>query len=145
MDTGLIEDRLQEKKIRPTAMRLLVYNILKEAKGAIALTDIETVILTNSSLEIPVDRTTIYRTVKTFEKKGVAHAIEQGNGVMAYALCQSNCQENHHRDQHLHFYCERCKKTSCLRDQQIPNVSLPNGYEIHDLNFIAKGICDQCA
>lgn len=144
MDTSLIEERLQQKKIRPTAMRLLVYNILKEANGAISLTDIETLFQTKRSLEIPVDRTTIYRTIKTFEKKGIAHAIEQGNGAMTYALCQNNCEENHHRDQHLHFYCERCKKTSCLREQ-IPKITLPDGYEIHDLNFIAKGICDQCA
>lgn len=144
MDTDLIEVQLQRKKIRPTAMRLLIYNILNEAKGAISLTDIETIFQTDRDLEIPVDRTTIYRTIKTFEKKGVAHVIEQGNGVLKYALCQSNCEENHHRDQHLHFYCERCEKTSCLRDQKIPVVTLPSGYEIHDLNFIAKGICDQC-
>lgn len=145
MDTDFIEDRLQQKKIRPTAMRLLVYSVLKEAKGAISLTDIETTFQTSSALEIPVDRTTIYRTVKTFEKKGVAHAIDQGNGIIAYALCQSNCEENHHQDQHLHFYCEVCKKTSCLRNQHIPKIALPVGYQIHDLNFIAKGICDQCA
>ena|SRR5690606_9891395 len=144
MDTDLIEVQLQRKKIRPTAMRLLIYNILNEAKGAISLTDIETIFQTDRDLEIPVDRTTIYRTIKTFEKKGVAHVIEQGNGVLKYALCQSNCEENHHRDQHLHFYCERCEKTSCLRDQKIPAITLPSGYEIRDLNFIAKGVCDQC-
>jgi Fur family ferric uptake transcriptional regulator len=144
MDTELIEIQLQQKKIRPTAMRLLIYNILNRANRAISLTDIETIFQTNNDLEIPVDRTTIYRTVKTFEKKGVAHAIDQGNGVLKYALCQSNCEENHHRDRHLHFYCKRCEKTSCLTDQLIPKITLASGYEIHELNFVAKGICDQC-
>lgn len=144
MDTTFIELQLKQKKIRPTAMRLLIYNILKQSQQAISMTDIETIFHTSSSLEIPVDRTTIYRTVKTFEKKGVAHAIDQGNGVLKYALCQSDCDENHHRDQHLHFYCERCQNTSCLKDQKIPEVVLPQGYQIHELNFMAKGICDRC-
>lgn len=144
MNTGIIELKLKRKKIRPTAMRLLIYNILSESKQAISLTDIETIFQTSRALEIPVDRTTIYRTVKTFEKKGVAHGIDQGNGVLKYALCQSNCDEGHHRDQHLHFYCERCKNTSCLADQKIPEVGLPQGFEIHELNFMAKGVCDQC-
>ncbi|MDG3581801.1 Fur family transcriptional regulator [Galbibacter pacificus] len=144
MDTANIENKLKNKKIRPTAMRLLVYNLLQEKQQAISLTDIETAFLTDESLSIPVDRTTIYRTVKTFEKKGVVHGIEEGSGIVKYALCDNDCDDEHHSDMHLHFYCTSCQKTFCLTDHKIPKVALPNNYKVLDLSLMAKGICEDC-
>ena len=34
------------------------------------------------------DRITIYRTLKTFEEKGIVHGIEEGTTEVKYALCQ---------------------------------------------------------
>ena len=48
-------------------------------------------------------------------------------------------------DQHVHFYCERCHRTFCLTDMPIPTVSLPAGYELHDINYMAKGLCPECS
>ncbi|MBC6998930.1 hypothetical protein [Cytophaga sp. FL35] len=61
-----IEDFLESKGIRPTAIRMLVFRYLANQKAAVALTDVE------NSFE-KADRTTLYRTLKTFEENSVVH------------------------------------------------------------------------
>ena len=55
-----IEEKLLEKDIKPTAMRLLVLDYMLQQKGTLSLTDIEKGLA-------PSDRITIYRSLKNFE------------------------------------------------------------------------------
>lgn len=132
------EKQLAEKKIKPTAMRLLVLDFLLKQKSAIRLTDIE------KGME-PADRTTIYRTLKTFEEKGLVHCIDDGTGFPKYALCAENCSPGAHHDLHVHFYCIECKETFCLPDSTIPDIPLPQKFKPLELNLVIKGVCDGCA
>ncbi|OJR65776.1 transcriptional repressor, partial [Escherichia coli] len=93
MSTLNLEQELKAKKINPTAMRLLVLKFLKQQKGAVSLADIE------ASFE-QSDRVTLYRTVKTFESKGLLHSITTNN-ITHYALCAQGCDEKNHHDTHL--------------------------------------------
>lgn len=131
------EEILVGKKINPTAMRLLVLEFLQQQNAATSLTDIENG-LTHS------DRITIYRTLKTFQEKGLVHCIEDGTAAPKYALCAENCDDHHHHDLHVHFYCNQCNKTYCLPDSKIPEIQLPRKFQTQELNLIVKGICDQC-
>jgi len=131
-----IERELQAKNIKPTAMRILVLKFLKQQQGAVSLADIE-----NSFDQS--DRVTIYRTVKTFESKGLLHRIT-ANGVTQYALCSSSCSEDNHHDTHLHFICNQCKKTICLTQVSIPKIEIPSGFQLHDIEVVAQGICQSC-
>lgn len=132
-----VEQLLNNKNVRPTAMRVLVYQQLVEADMAISLTDIE-----NNFDQ--ADRTTLYRTIKTFENNGVVHAIEDGTGVTKYALCDAYCNGEHHNDLHLHFHCTICEETTCLTHYKIPRISLPRGYRAKDVNLTVTGVCDKC-
>ncbi|UAB80954.1 transcriptional repressor [Marixanthomonas sp. SCSIO 43207] len=132
-----VEERLQIKGIRPTAMRTLVYQQLAKQKTAVALTDIELAFT-------KADRTTLYRTIKTFEKKGVVHQIDDGTGILKYALCKPGCQCDIDNDLHLHFHCNNCETTVCLTEHKIPQISLPQGYEAEDVNLVIKGTCANC-
>ncbi|QQU04143.1 Fur family transcriptional regulator [Myroides odoratus] len=131
-----IEEALLAKNIKPTAMRILVLKFLKQQQGAVSLADIE-----NSFDQS--DRVTIYRTVKTFESKGLLHSIT-ANNVTQYALCSSSCSEDSHRDTHLHFICKQCKKTICLTQVAIPTIEIPEGFELSDIEVVAHGICEGC-
>lgn len=132
-----IEQFITDKGVRPTAMRLLVFRFLLKAKSAKTLSDIE--------LEFfKVDRTTLYRTLKTFEDKSIVHKIDAGTGVTKYALCETNCNCEVERDLHLHFHCTSCKETICLTDRKIPSISLPEGYSATNINLVVKGICSIC-
>lgn len=132
-----VESILNKKNIRPTAMRILVYRILSAAEAAISLTDLE------NDFEA-ADRTTLYRTIKTFENQGVVHAIEDGTGITKYALCEPFCTSGDHKDLHLHFHCTICEETTCLTDYTIPKIRLPENYIAQDMNLIVRGICDNC-
>lgn len=128
---------LNKKNVRPTAMRLLVYKALSENKIAISLTDLE------NNLET-ADRTTLYRTIKTFEEQGIVHPIEDGTGIKKYALCTPYCNAEEHKDLHLHFHCNLCEETSCLTEYSIPKINLPEHYIAREVNFTVAGICNKC-
>ena len=132
-----IENKLKVKDVNPTAMRLLVLDFLTKQNAAISLNDLERGMA-------PSDRITLYRTLKTFEEKGLVHSIEDGTGATKYALCEEDCDGHNHHDLHVHFYCNTCKETFCLPNTQIPDISLPINFFRQEMNLIIKGICDQC-
>jgi len=102
--TQTIEHFLESNNIRVTAMRLLIYKFLAKKQVAVTLTDIE------NAFE-KADRTTLYRTIKTFEEKTIVHQIDDGTGITKYALCAQGCNCEIETDLHLHFHCQpRCKR-----------------------------------
>ena len=129
---------MEEKGVRPTAMRLLVFRFLAESKAAKTLSDIENTFA-------KADRTTLYRTLKTFEDKAIVHQIDDGTGITKYALCEEGCNCELEQDLHLHFHCNNCKETVCLTEHKIPHINLPDGYVAEDANLVLKGICDKCS
>jgi Fur family ferric uptake transcriptional regulator len=133
-----IEKRLTDTGVRPTAMRILIYKYMAEKEIAVALTDIENVFA-------KADRTTLYRTLKTFEQKGIVHQIDDGTHISKFALCEPGCNCELEQDLHLHFHCTNCDETVCLTEQKIPHINLPDGYVAEDANLVLKGICEKCS
>lgn len=133
-----IEKTLQDSNVRPTAMRILIYKFMAEKEIAVALSDIENAFS-------KAERTTLYRSIKTFEENGIVHQIDDGTNISKYALCEPgcNCELNH--DLHLHFHCSNCDETICLTEQKIPNINLPSAYIAEDANLVVKGICEKCS
>ena len=131
-----LEQKLLSKKIKPTTMRLLVLQHLMQRSSAIGLTELE------NSFE-RVDRTTLYRTLKTFEKSKLIHSIDDGTGVPKYALCLEGCECNP-EDLHVHFHCTACKETFCVTQTSVPMVQLPVNFELAEINMVIKGTCGNC-
>lgn len=129
---------LENKGVRPTAMRLLVYKLLANKENAISLGELEKDFDTS-------ERSTLYRTIKTFEERGLVHAIEDGTGIIKYAICKDQFTTKENNDLHLHFRCNTCQETVCLTDYKIPQINLPKGYVAEDMNLIVKGICEKCS
>ncbi|QYJ69345.1 Fur family transcriptional regulator [Flavobacterium litorale] len=128
---------LENKRVRPTAMRLLVYKLLANRENAISLGELEKDFKTS-------ERSTLYRTIKTFEERGLVHAIEDGTGIIKYAICENQFTTKGNNDLHLHFRCNTCQETVCLTDYKIPQINLPKGYEAENMNLIIRGICEKC-
>lgn len=133
-----IEKLFELKNIRITAMRLLIYKFLAEKKVAVTLSDIE------NTFE-KADRTTLYRTIKTFEENTIVHQIDDGTGVTKYALCEKGCHCEIETDLHLHFHCNNCGETICLTDHKIPQIKVPDGFVSENVNLVVKGMCDKCS
>lgn len=132
-----LETRLSSKNIRPTAMRLLVLEILNAQKTAVSLSDLE------NSFE-KSDRITLYRTIKTFQENGLVHSIDDGTGAPKYALCEEGCNCDIERDLHVHFHCRVCSETFCLPKYKIPDIELPEKFRPEEANLVVKGICGKC-
>lgn len=133
-----IEELLESKGIRITAMRLLIYKFLTEKKAAVKLSDLE------NTFE-RADRTTLYRTIKTFEEKNIVHQIDDGTGITKYSLYKIGYNYEIKNDLHLHFHCNNCKETICLTEYKIPQIKVPDGFISENINLVVKGICDKCS
>ncbi len=132
-----VENILIAKQITPTPMRVMVLeHILKQA-AAIGLPELEKEFQHS-------DRTTLYRTLKTFEEKGMIHNIKGGAEATKYALCETDCKPGAHYDRHIHFYCTKCRELLCLPKDDLQQIKLPDNYKLQEISFVARGICDKC-
>lgn len=136
-----VERLLTKYKLRKTAIRKEVLSIFSDNSHALTHGFIE------KNIREDVDRVTLYRTLKTFEEKGVIHRIADESDTIRYALCKDDCQEHQHKhsDNHIHFQCETCKKTVCLEQVEIPNVQLPTNFKAHKQQFLVIGTCNNCS
>jgi Fur family ferric uptake transcriptional regulator len=130
------DEKLNKRHIKPTAMRDLVLTVLTDQKSAISLSDLE-------HHFDKADRTTLYRTLKTFEVNKLIHKIDDGSGSVKYALCLDSC-ECEPKDLHVHFKCIKCNKTYCLNDVPVPGIKLPQGFMLENINMVVKGVCSFC-
>lgn len=133
-----LEQRLERHKIQPTAIRLLVLDYLNGLDSAISLTDLYEAFERS-------DRVTLYRTLKTFEERGLIHSIDDGTGAPKYALCEEGCTCDIERDLHVHFHCRVCNETFCLPKYKIPEINLPQTFVAEEANLVVKGVCAKCA
>jgi Fur family ferric uptake transcriptional regulator len=131
-----IDKKLKQKNIKPTAMRELVYEVLDKNKKALSLYEIE------QQFE-NVERSTIFRTLKTFQDNLLIHSVDDGSGAVKYALCDDDCTCSLD-DLHYHFLCTKCGQTHCLKNMPIATVDLPEGFSFENANFVIKGTCPNC-
>lgn len=132
-----MEDILESRNIKPTAMRLLVLKTLSVQYAAISLSELE------KQFE-KSDRITLYRTLKTFQENGLVHSVDDGTGAPKYALCEEGCECNIDRDMHVHFHCRMCGETFCLPKYKIPEIKLPDTFIGEEASLVVKGICGKC-
>ncbi len=131
-----LEKKLKSREIHPTAMRILVLKELQNSEHAVSLNELET------HFE-QADKTTLYRTLKTFQKHKLIHSIEDGTGSVKYALCDEDC-ECMPEQSHVHFHCNKCGVTFCMKDFSLPKISLPKKFKAEETSLIVKGLCDNC-
>ena len=136
MDNTIIQ-LLNQADLRITQVRKDVLTCFLENNHALSSTDIE------ESMGTALDRITLYRTLKSFEEKGLIHSIVDPNNALKYAMCEATCTEHHHHDEHIHFHCTSCGNTFCI-EETIPPVHLPNGYRISNASMIVNGLCSNC-
>ena len=131
-------DILRKNGLSITEGRKRILELFLEKEGALAHADIEELKLSS------FDRVTVYRTLQTFVEKGIIHQIPTTDNSILYALCRHNCAEGHHHDNHVHFICSLCNKTTCLEEVDVPDVKLPRGFKTLHAAMIISGICREC-
>lgn len=132
-----LEKKLLNRDIKPTASRLLIFKAMSEFDRAFSLADLETELQT-------VNKSTIFRTLALFHENLLIHNIDDGSGSMKYSICSDSCTCSL-GDMHVHFTCNRCQNTYCLESISIPSIQLPEKFLLESVNFVMKGLCDQCS
>ncbi len=129
--------KLALREIRPTAIRILILQKLIDMQQAVSMSDLEYQLDT-------VDKSTIFRTLTLFLAHHLIHGVDDGSGILKYALCEDSCHCSV-EDQHMHFCCEECHRTFCVRNVPVPFVQLPPGFIQTGANYVIKGLCAECA
>ena len=121
MEEDIYLHKLNLRNVKPTAIRLFILRTMME-----------------------MNRATIFRTISLFLDHHLIHAIDDGSGALKYAVCSDDCTCSV-SDQHVHFYCEGCHRAFCFRSQAVPVVQAPEGFVLHGVNYVLKGLCPACA
>lgn len=133
-----LNDILHRRQLSSTESRRRILSLFLAEGDALTHGDIE------KKVGDKYDRVTIYRTLQTFEEKGIIHAIPTADNSILYALCKE-CEDGHHHDDHVHFLCTNCEKTICLDDVISPRIDLPKGYVPESVQVLIKGVCKDCS
>jgi Fur family ferric uptake transcriptional regulator len=133
-----ISELLRASKLSITDTRVKILELFMNSNGALEHSSFEK--LAGQTF----DRVTVYRTLQTFLDKGIIHSIPTTDTSIRYALCKSDCSEHDHHDHHVHFKCEECGTTTCLEDTDVPEIHLPKGYAMHNIDVVVSGVCKQC-
>lgn len=130
------EELMLAHGIRPTANRILILRTLLQEGRPLSMTEIETALGS-------VDKSIISRTLALFRERRLLHSMEDGGDSLRYEVC--HCTEaGEDSDRHVHFHCERCGRTFCFEDRPVPPVDFPAGFELHNANYMAHGLCPDC-
>lgn len=123
-------------KRRNTPTKEAVLTILRETTKAMSQNGIE------RKIEIDIDRATIYRVLNQFCEDGIIHKIVADDGKQYFALCKK-CDEAKLPDNHFHFRCTSCETIECL--PSLVHFSVPEGYNVQNLNCVLIGVCKDCS
>ncbi len=129
---------LKSHNLKITPTRIAILNVFLTEKNALSASQIK------KNLIIEFDRITLYRTLLTFETKGIIHKISSPDGIVRYAICTDNCPAEQHNEKHLHFYCYKCGKIYCEEDTDISGIQIKSGFYIESIQIIAEGLCKDC-
>jgi Fur family transcriptional regulator, ferric uptake regulator len=132
------EHLLDHHNLKKTGPRLRVLSVMSAKNTATSQPDLE-------NLMNDVDRVTLYRILNVFEEKGIIHKVFDLDGTANYAICTSDCEEHHHKDEHLHFNCTQCKNVYCLNELNLPDFDLPAGFKAEGFTIYAAGLCPKCS
>ena len=129
---------LKKNELRATPVRKELLSMFLKAKNALSNQDIE-------EQMSDVDRVTLYRTLKSFQEKGIIHRAYDNTDTAKYAACSEHCDAHAHHDEHLHFHCSNCDNTFCVDEIPIPKLEMPAGFTAKSTNIMVEGICGACS
>ena len=115
-----IEEHLTEHGVKPTAVRILVWEQASRQQETFTLSDME-------GWMPHMDRSSIFRALRLFAEHHLLHEIDDGSGQQKY--CVFRCTNSQHLI-HTHFTCLQCGQTSWLEDNPILLGLSPEGFDM---------------
>lgn len=140
----LLKERLQEKGLKVTKQRQLVFDSLMKNKGR-HMTAEE--IFGQISKEYPqIGLATIYRTLQLFLELRLVDRINLDDGCVRYEIghvFKDGAKHNHH-----HLICTGCGKIQAVEDEFLDNleqhIEAETGFKIENHEVKFYGRCKEC-
>ena len=128
---------LKEKGLRLTPQRMLIVDIIHDAKGHLTTEEI----IGHVKSRMPgVNKSTIYRTLVLLEQAGCVYKSEVGDEFIYH-----HAEEGHHH----HLVCSQCGKTiDCDEDLFAPvQRSLGENFNFRAdfKHIVMSGVCGECS
>ena len=130
------KELLRSAGMKVTPLRLQILGELIDAARPLSHAEL-------TALMPDLDRVTLYRSLTTFVEKDIAHQVQGIDGLWrfcAHADDGHGCPGNH-----PHFLCTVCGTMTCLTDQRLPRVDVPNECCVDGKQLVAYGVCSQCS
>jgi Fur family transcriptional regulator, ferric uptake regulator len=131
-----VDELLENKNLSRTPCRVEILKVLKGSDSALTEPEIR------EQLAYNFDRTTVYRTLRSFLIQDVIHSISVEGKEVKYAI--NHLHETATSNYHVHFSCNHCKGVYCISHEafeipQIPEKYLPLSYDL-----LIHGLCNKC-
>ena len=126
--------------MRLTPVRRAVLSILGKSPFALSGAEIEV------QLPVPSDRITLYRTLRTFEEKGLVHRVVDHSDTVRYAASGGVAAglSSAASAPHVHFKCMACLRIYCLPQVPVPVLHLPGYHHAERGDYLVSGVCERC-
>ncbi|HKJ34005.1 MAG TPA: transcriptional repressor [Balneolales bacterium] len=142
MNTSVIKNILHNNHLKATKVRIDVLSVLIDSESALSHHEIS-----RALTEAEVDKVTLYRTLKAFEKKRLIHKVATKDRNWQYAMCVHHDQKLSIDNSHAHFICDKCDKIFCLPGTNkitISGIHYPDNFIITRKELRLHGLCPDC-
>ena len=129
---------LTREGIRPTAIRLIILEILGDSPRALRAKEILEAIRARRR----VNKVTVYRILEDFTQRGLVRRLSLEGRVNHYELA---CE---HHPPHPHFQCHTCREVQCLDPMPLTRMwselQGPLGNRADHIDIRVEGLCHKC-
>lgn len=130
----IMEDLLKEKGFSVTKQRLALLGALKKLNKPVTIEEL------GKQIEISMDTSTIYRSLKILVDHGLVYQTDFREGVSYF--------EFHGDDHHHHLICTSCKdrqKIDLCLSKKFPAIEKQEEFTITNHIFEIFGLCKNCS
>ena len=136
LESGMV---LSRHGISRTKFRIDLLDLFSTIGGSLSIEDILKYF--NNS----INKVTVYRSLESFENKGLIHKVPDSNNLKRYSLCKEDeCSVISHNHSHGHFICYSCNQTYCVEDVKLPDFTSLKGFFVKESKLIFEGYCKGC-
>ena len=125
---------LEHKGLKKTKVRMVLLQHFMKMENAQSYKDLQEALMNE------VDKSTLYRSLASFEQANIIHSINDHSGLAKYAFGESPSKGN----EHAHFVCEHCETVYCMGKLVPLQLNVPKGFKTNKVQAILRGVCSGC-
>ncbi len=136
---SILAQKMQEKGIRPSFQRIVIYKYLAENKNH---PTVDAVYSALSPLHPTLSRTTVYNTLHLFAQNKLVQQVNIEDDQARYDV---------ETEPHMHFKCTKCGKIIDICNEKVTdfyrdcNAVLPEHFSMERSEINVWGVCASCS